>query len=151
MPSGNVTLSVLLPAWSTPPAVNTPDAMIVLSGDVGDVVMSWKCSVPDRAALAAGRAAAAACAGWWTAGRALAAAKPAPLVIAAVRATPVISVASELVRREVNCMVPPGLEPEDGRRRHPAGRRRRPPPRKPRIRDNRERKPRPGGPPPGNY
>src|SRR6266576_6861115 len=51
VPFGNTTVSTLLPGWSTPPAVNTPLAMM-LDGALlaGFVFRSWKNSVPERLA-----------------------------------------------------------------------------------------------------
>src|SRR5215471_8286843 len=48
VPFGNTTVSTLLPGWSTPPAVNTPLAMM-LDGALlaGFVFTSWKCSNPE--------------------------------------------------------------------------------------------------------
>ena len=66
LPLGNLKTSVEpLVRVSIPPAVNTPVAMTLLLFEVPEVVMPWKCSVVVAA------------------GRALAAARPAPLIIAA--------------------------------------------------------------------
>src|SRR6266566_1013051 len=77
VPPGNTTLSTRLPPWSTPPAVKTPVAMILLLFDVADVDISWKCSVPETAARAVAWAVrAAGCAAYRAAGLALAAVSP---------------------------------------------------------------------------
>ena len=59
-PFGNTAVSTLLPRWSTPPAVNTPRAMMLEADDVADVDMSWNRSVPEALARAVCGAAAAA-------------------------------------------------------------------------------------------
>jgi hypothetical protein len=48
VPSGNTAVSTVLPGWSTPPAVNTPLAMM-LDGALlaADVFTSWKYSNPE--------------------------------------------------------------------------------------------------------
>src|SRR5215469_431721 len=45
-PLENTNVSTLLPCWSVPPAVNTPDAMTLAVLEVAEVVMIWKFSVP---------------------------------------------------------------------------------------------------------
>ena len=58
VPLGNLTVAaVLLVSVLAPPAVNTPVAMMLEVFEVAEVVMNWKCSVPDTAvrALAAAR------------------------------------------------------------------------------------------------
>src|SRR5436190_22930826 len=48
VPFGNTTVSTLLPGWSTPPAVNTPRAMMLDGAlSAGVVFTSWKNSVPE--------------------------------------------------------------------------------------------------------
>src|SRR5579871_6586108 len=48
VPFGNTTVSTLLPGWSTPPAVNTPLAMMLDGALLATVaLMSWKYSVPE--------------------------------------------------------------------------------------------------------
>src|ERR1017187_8717937 len=91
-------VSALLPGWSSPPAVNTPVATIVEGArSDDDVVMIWKCSVPEAAGVAA-----------------LAAARPETARAAAV--TAVLAAASSLVRCCI--MVAPSAEeigaPEGG-------------------------------------
>src|SRR5690242_5595092 len=68
LPPGKSTVSTLLPEWSTPGAVNTPLAIMDDVGEVAEVVMSWKFSVPLTPV--------------WV----LAAASPAPPITAAVAA-----------------------------------------------------------------
>lgn len=47
VPRGNATRSVLLPWWSTPPAVTgAPTAMMLALVEVADVFMIWKNSIP---------------------------------------------------------------------------------------------------------
>ena len=53
VPFGNTRVSTLLPWRSMPLAVNTPEAITRAVFDVGDVDMSWKCSVPETAVRAA--------------------------------------------------------------------------------------------------
>src|SRR5258708_3301764 len=70
VPLGKVTVSVeLVVRVSVPPAVNTPGAMMLDVFEVAEVVISWKCSVPDQAV------------------RALAPARPGPVPRPARRAT----------------------------------------------------------------
>src|SRR6516164_1882077 len=48
VPSGNTTVSTLLPGWSTPPGVNTPVAMMLDGALLATVAFtSWKYSVPE--------------------------------------------------------------------------------------------------------
>src|SRR5215475_8600919 len=48
VPFGNTTVSTLLPGWSTPPAVNTPLAMMLDGALLATVAFtSWKNSVPE--------------------------------------------------------------------------------------------------------
>jgi hypothetical protein len=46
-PVGKTSVSAVRPGWSMPPAVNVPVAMMLALPEVGDVVMNWKCSVPE--------------------------------------------------------------------------------------------------------
>src|SRR5690348_18329975 len=59
VPLLNTSVSTLLPWWSMPALVNTPEAMTLAVFEVGDVDMSWKCSVPEAATRAAAPAGAA--------------------------------------------------------------------------------------------
>src|SRR5262252_1815828 len=73
VPFGNTTLSTLLPGWSTPPAVNTPLAMMLEGALLATVAFtSWKCSNPELPAA-------------WLA---LAAVRPAAAIAPATAATP---------------------------------------------------------------
>jgi hypothetical protein len=48
-PAGNTNVPAGVPERATPPAVNTPVAMTLAVLEVADVLMSWKCSVPETA------------------------------------------------------------------------------------------------------
>jgi hypothetical protein len=71
----------LLPETSVPPAVNTPSAIMWVLRAVSDVVMIWKCSVPEALRLAAGLATGLA------AGLALAGARPDTATVPAATTT----------------------------------------------------------------